>query len=233
MANTIHCPSCNRELRVPDELLGKKVKCPACSTTFTASVAPPEEAPPASAPETGHEEEAPRPQRLRPAPRDEYQDEGADDDYDRPMGRQPKRYRRGLAGLRAPAICLLVSAILSLLVDGYFMVVALVATKAQMNAQMQAQNPAQNPQEREMAEKMMGYFIGPGPAVVHLIFMGVNLVIILSSIMMLIGKMRWLAITGSILAILNIDCACCLLGIPFGIWSLIALNNPDAKAAFD
>jgi len=34
------------------------------------------------------------------------------------------------------------------------------------------------------------------------------------------------------LAILNLDCVCCLLGIPFGIWSLIALNNPDAKSAF-
>ena len=46
MPNTIHCPQCNRELRVPDELLGKKVKCPACSTTFTASIAASEAEPP-------------------------------------------------------------------------------------------------------------------------------------------------------------------------------------------
>jgi hypothetical protein len=62
--------------------------------------------------------------------------------------------------------------------------------------------------------------------------MGVNLVIILSSIMMLIGKMRWLVYVGTILAILNFDCGCCLLGIPFGIWSLFALNSADGKAAF-
>jgi predicted Zn finger-like uncharacterized protein len=30
------CPSCNRKLRVPDELLGKKVKCPTCGTVFQA-----------------------------------------------------------------------------------------------------------------------------------------------------------------------------------------------------
>jgi predicted Zn finger-like uncharacterized protein len=41
MQNTVPCPSCNRELRVPDQLLGKLVKCPACSTTFTANLTPP------------------------------------------------------------------------------------------------------------------------------------------------------------------------------------------------
>jgi len=41
MQNTIPCPSCQRELRVPDQLLGKLVKCPACSTTFTATLSPP------------------------------------------------------------------------------------------------------------------------------------------------------------------------------------------------
>jgi len=113
------------------------------------------------------------------------------------------------------------------------MVVALAVTKGQFEAQMQAQGKVQSPQEKEAAEKMIGFFIGPGPAVFHLLFIGVNLLIILSSIMMLIGKMRWLAVLGSVLAILNVDCVCCVLGIPFGIWSLVALNNPDAKAAFD
>ncbi|HEV3117173.1 MAG TPA: zinc-ribbon domain-containing protein [Gemmataceae bacterium] len=31
------CPSCSRKLRVPDELLGKQVKCPTCGHTFQAS----------------------------------------------------------------------------------------------------------------------------------------------------------------------------------------------------
>ena len=41
MQNTIPCPSCRRELRVPDQLIGKLVKCPACATTFTASASEP------------------------------------------------------------------------------------------------------------------------------------------------------------------------------------------------
>ncbi len=230
MPNTIHCPSCNRELRVPDELLGKKVKCPACSTTFTASVAGLETEPQAPTP-LGSEPSSPV--RLQPAPEEGVDAAGGyQEDYERPS--RPSRDRsRGLAVMRPPAICLLVSSVISILVVGYFMVVALAVTKGQFEAQMQAQGKVQTPQEKEAAEKMIGFFIGPGPAVFHLLFIGVNLLIILSSIMMLIGKMRWLAVLGSILAILNVDCVCCVLGIPFGIWSLIALNNPDAKAAFD
>src|SRR5262249_17992550 len=38
--HTITCPSCGRQLRVPDDLLGCLVKCPACSHNFPA---PPDE----------------------------------------------------------------------------------------------------------------------------------------------------------------------------------------------
>ncbi|MFL5245164.1 MAG: zinc-ribbon domain-containing protein [Gemmataceae bacterium] len=36
MSTIINCPSCDRKLKVPDELLGKKVKCPGCATIFAA-----------------------------------------------------------------------------------------------------------------------------------------------------------------------------------------------------
>jgi predicted Zn finger-like uncharacterized protein len=35
------CASCSRKLRVPDDLLGKQVKCPTCGHTFQASAAAP------------------------------------------------------------------------------------------------------------------------------------------------------------------------------------------------
>jgi predicted Zn finger-like uncharacterized protein len=34
------CPSCSRKVRVPEELLGKLVRCPTCGHTFTASLTP-------------------------------------------------------------------------------------------------------------------------------------------------------------------------------------------------
>jgi hypothetical protein len=64
MANVVTCPSCNRSLRVPDDLVGTRVQCPSCHETFTANVS--------SAAED-------RPSRRPPPRRDE-----ADDDYDRP-----------------------------------------------------------------------------------------------------------------------------------------------------
>jgi len=36
MSVLIDCPSCQRQLRVPKEFLGKNVRCPSCSATFRA-----------------------------------------------------------------------------------------------------------------------------------------------------------------------------------------------------
>jgi hypothetical protein len=41
-----------------------------------------------------------------------------------------------------------------------------------------------------------------------------------------------LAITGAIVALLPCNPGC-LLGLPFGIWALVALAQPDIKDAFD
>jgi predicted Zn finger-like uncharacterized protein len=35
----ISCPTCQRQLRVPDNLIGELVKCPSCQNTFTAEAA--------------------------------------------------------------------------------------------------------------------------------------------------------------------------------------------------
>ncbi|HEY7425504.1 MAG TPA: hypothetical protein VH682_14835 [Gemmataceae bacterium] len=65
MPQIITCPDCERKLRVPDNLLGKKVRCPSCSVLFKAAAA-----------ETGAEESTEEPEakpsvRRRPAVRDE------------------------------------------------------------------------------------------------------------------------------------------------------------------
>ncbi len=64
MPTNTTCPSCNRALKVPDELLGKNVKCPTCGTTFLAGDA--------TAPA---EDEPPPPARRRAPLPDEYDDE--------------------------------------------------------------------------------------------------------------------------------------------------------------
>lgn len=77
MTHTITCPSCRRQLRVPDDLLGCMVKCPACSDNFPAEEPAPR---PRPAVARGRDEyDAPRPSRR---PRDE------DEEDDRPPRRR-------------------------------------------------------------------------------------------------------------------------------------------------
>lgn len=45
MANLINCPSCHHELQVPDELLGRVVKCPVCERMFSTPATIEEAAP--------------------------------------------------------------------------------------------------------------------------------------------------------------------------------------------
>ena len=74
MPQIIECPECGRKLRVQDNLLGRKVKCPGCETTFTATG--PDE-----------EDEAPVVRRRRPA----------EDDMDDLIQDEPRPRRRPVA----------------------------------------------------------------------------------------------------------------------------------------
>src|SRR5262249_46600977 len=93
MSIIVDCPSCNRKLRVPEDLLGTRVKCPTCGGTFDAVVSPedvpspsdaelaserPEELPEEKVRETPHSE--------RPSPRDP-RDEDEQEEDDRPWER--------------------------------------------------------------------------------------------------------------------------------------------------
>jgi hypothetical protein len=94
MPTIVTCPdeTCARQLRVPDELLGKSVKCPKCGKIFTAredTGAPP---PPRAEEEEEREREERRPRRSARDDRYERDDRDDDDDYDdRPRRRRRRR----------------------------------------------------------------------------------------------------------------------------------------------
>jgi predicted Zn finger-like uncharacterized protein len=85
MPITISCPSCAKQLRVPENLLGRSVRCPSCQNTFPAEE--PAEAPPSepAGDDAGMLSKAPE------APRLPERDEERDDDL-------PRRSRRSSAG---------------------------------------------------------------------------------------------------------------------------------------
>ena len=113
------CPACQRQLRVPDNLVGQMVKCPGCKEAFKAVV---EEAPPPEEPKSSRRppEDDDRfrdePPERRVSRRDA--DEDLDDDDDRGERRSRRRSRRNLAPHRGTLI--LVLGILSLAGAGIF-----------------------------------------------------------------------------------------------------------------
>ncbi|MCI0465245.1 MAG: zinc-ribbon domain-containing protein [Gemmataceae bacterium] len=135
MAEIISCPSCQRKLQVPENLLGQDVQCPTCGAAFAARAdqgPAPSQAP--APPPTVAPTPAPEPQRWAPSyppagpDRGDYppgpgprrppgRDYGYEDDYDDydPYNRRP-RSRRGMAPHRGSTILTL--GILSLVVLG-------------------------------------------------------------------------------------------------------------------
>jgi predicted Zn finger-like uncharacterized protein len=125
MSITVSCPSCERRLRVPDNLLRAKVKCPTCGTVFLGDSAGAPPAPPKEKPtpareqldqlEEVHDEPPPddehveEPQRKRSSVRRRQEDEEDEDDYGI---RKPQQERPGK--VQAIGIMMLVGGILGI-----------------------------------------------------------------------------------------------------------------------
>ncbi len=141
MQSIISCPDCSRKLRVPDDLLGKEVKCPTCGITFTAPAgeggapAPPppkeEEAPPRPSsrgraeppPEADYDERPPS--KSRPSRRRD--DEEDEDDYDEDRLVRRRRRDEKPGKVQAIAIMTLVGGILAIvLAVGWLAYIGLV-----------------------------------------------------------------------------------------------------------
>jgi hypothetical protein len=215
-------------LRLPDEFVGQQVKCPTCQATFQADSAPPappllpssEPYPPEEELKLPHPEEPAGPQEAKPRRRRTFEDydEGEDDDY---AYRRAQRRQNALARIKPPAICMLVVASLALLIDIVNAVLPLVMKPPALAAQ--PGNP--------FAEFQRGAF-SPFAAAMAAVFAVVAVVVLVGCIAMLQGRAYWLAMTVSILSMLHLGNCCCLLFIPFSIWSLVVLSQSDVRDAF-
>lgn len=108
MPEIVSCPQCQRQLRIPDELLGSSVKCPSCGTTFIGTAA-------SAAPQPGAFVDEPNQGRApAPPPPDAAYPKMEFEDYRGPRGDQPPLIRRDGAPHRG--VLILVLGILSLVV---------------------------------------------------------------------------------------------------------------------
>jgi predicted Zn finger-like uncharacterized protein len=224
MPEQIRCPECNATLRVPDTLLGKSVKCPKCQKTFTAELEEP--------PEEAIEEEPPqRPASARRRPRLEPEDEDEDapeeppeEDEDRPRPRRRRgRFSAAAASAVAgPAIALMVAGGLGIVVAILDLIARLAMPSLLAGAAGKDAPPG------FVASLQTNLALG---SVIDVLGIFWGIILLVGALRMKQLKNYGLAMTTCILGMVPVNC-CCLLGLPFGIWGLVALNKPEVKDAF-
>ena len=219
------CAQCRRQLRVPEEMQGRLVKCPACEFTFTVS---------SEAGSTPSQTESHSVQReiaqgiSQPPTSAEFRPRPAVDHDDMDV-RAPVR-----AALIGPNICLLVTSLLTFAVTALMGVQIFLAPDewAQQVKQQAALQRQFNPQlTLEQAQQLaeLANLIIKIMAITGVIL---SPIVCLAAILALNRRGYWFAVIGSGLAMVNIGCFSCILGLPFGIWSLVVLLRPETKALF-
>lgn len=168
-----------------------------------------------------------------------------DDEYDAPRYDDP-RYddrppRRGVieeAKERTymPAIFLIITGAISLCGAVYGFVM-LPSFDANMDAQIKiiegnpnvppAQKKAQVDMVRSIADTLRPLLL---PA--YLVVTAVALLTIFGGVQLMNLRGKAVVIAGSILSMIPVTSGCCCLGVPFGIWALVVLNNPVVRQGY-
>jgi hypothetical protein len=141
--------------------------------------------------------------------------------YGSPDGRE-----RALSAVTPPAICLLVTAILGILVSLLRLCLNLLGLGMAGMDNLSAGNP--NPEVQHMIV-MLGGAAGIVIFVLATVLWGI---VLWGSLKMKKLENYGLCIAASIIAMIPCLCPCCLLGLPFGIWALVVLSRADVKQNF-
>lgn len=162
-------------------------------------------------------------------------------DYDDRDDDRPARGRGGVieeAKRRAymPAIFLIITGAISLCGTGYGLI-ALPGFDANVDLQIKAieDNPNIPADEKKAQVDMIRNIldtIKPFLLPVYIIAGVVALLTIFGGVQLMNLRGRGVVIAGSILSMIPFTSGCCCLGLPFGIWALIVLNNPVVRDGY-
>ncbi len=249
LGRPVRCPACGLTFTVPAD--GGQPQ-PLASPPAASDVRPARPRPRADE----EEPEAPRSRRrtteeeydeeeVRPRRRpreEEYEEEEEEYEERRPRRHRPRPWDyedrdrgAGKSRVMAPAICLLVTGILGLLINLGQAIYVAVVPRPPVPAVAAPQAPPPDPAEqfRQEFEKGMAQGAsGPAPLIMGALFAIVSALVIIAAIQMLRMRTHGFALAGAILAMIDFGNCCCLLGAPFGIWALVVLLKPEVKEAF-
>jgi len=218
MSLEIQCPTCGQVGNVPDEAIGQRVKCHACGSIMIIAE------PPATSPE----------------------ELVFNDPYAAPRPWVPVQSAVDPQSLRwkvqSPAIALIVTSVIGIglsitMIQNYFQMQSMQPMYHDMG-EFLGQQPGPNDEHAQQVRETMSLFssmlssTGSMRLITGLLGVASSGVVFAGALSMM--SLRWypLAIAGSVLAIIPMVSPCCLLGLPFGIWSLVVLLQPDVRAAF-
>ena len=126
------------------------------------------------------------------------------------------------AQVKAPAIALLIAAILSLVVGGIVLVADAVFIITGMVARLEEVNEGPISEYVQIAVRATW-----------------GLALVFASSFVLYGATRMLKLrnystarSASVVAMIPMVGPCCILGIPFGIWAFVVLSKPDVRDSF-
>lgn len=132
---------------------------------------------------------------------------------------QPEQREKAPGSVLAPAMALIAVAALGLAFSGFNFVFSFGEAQVDPNAP-------------EMLREFQKGAVGPLATALQGGFALLNLFIMICGVQMMRLQNWGLAVTGSVLAMLNFGSCCCTLGIPVGIWSLMILMSPDVISMF-
>lgn len=157
-------------------------------------------------------------------------DDLSDEEFDDELPAEPttksgpsKRKKQAASRTFLPAVFLYVIAGLSVINHGSGIVMA--AMGVNLNPFMDA-NALQNQNPAAQQAAMIGGMVG------GLIGLTLDGLVLYGAYCMQSLKNYSMALTGAIVACIPFCGPCVVLGIPFGIWSLVVLSNADVKSAF-
>jgi hypothetical protein len=210
MPIAVYCAGCQKEYRVKDELAGRRVRCPQGHVLQV-----PELEPTLDLDEPIEVEAAPA--ATMPPPREDH------NPFASPRTEASLQKTGAAPTLKVgiPAVTLIVLGCLGLGLSILSGIMALVGEADPVD-------PTAPPFVQAIQEGSHG----PVAAAIQVMFVFVNGTIILGAIQMLRFRSWGLALTASILAMLNFGNCCCLLGLPVGIWSAVVLSLEDVRDAF-
>lgn len=133
---------------------------------------------------------------------------------------------QALARVKVPAIMLMILAPLGILlfaVDGGFRLLNIINDNVPMNGL-----------DMNAPGVKTGFYIGQyGTLVVEVLGFFLQIVVLVGAYHMMTLKNRTMAMAANIISCVPCISACCVLGMPFGIWGQVLINDPAIKPFFE